>query len=120
MIFGDVPSLLDDLKATFDKKSESSFEQLMNDLTRADMLILDDIGAEYSTDWAVERLYTVINNRYNAGRPILSTSNYGKDELKRHFKGNMTGSRIVSRLVEMGEMILIGGKDRRYKNEHRS
>ena len=101
VVFGDVPSLLDTLKGTFDKNSDATIEELMDELQKVDVLVLDDIGTEYPTDWAAERLYMVVNNRYNAGKPIIVTSNYSPRKLSERFKSNITGARIVSRLCQM-------------------
>lgn len=77
VIFGDVPSLLDDLKDTFDKKNSDTLSNLTNLLCNADVLVLDDLGTENPTEWAVERIYTIVNQRYNAGdKPIIVTSNF--------------------------------------------
>ena len=115
VIFGDVPSLLDDLKSSFDRKEDdSTLDEKMRAIMAVDVLVLDDIGTEYSTPWALERLYMIINGRYNVNKPIIATSNYNAEGLKARLK-NFYGERIVSRLSEMCEPILISGKDRRYR-----
>lgn len=122
VIFGDVPSLLDDLKATFDKKNENRLEELMKTLATADMLILDDLGTESPTEWAVERLYLIVNERYNADRPVIITSNYTPAEVrarlnnpkdKKSYGESVTGDRIVSRLKQMCKGVMLKGVDRR-------
>lgn len=122
VIFGDVPSLLDDLKATFDKKNENRLEELMKSLATVDMLILDDLGTESPTEWAVERLYLIVNERYNVDRPVIVTSNYSPDEVrvrlnnpkdKKSYGESVTGDRIVSRLRQMCIGVMLKGVDRR-------
>ena len=115
LIFGDVPTILDELKNTFGGESQSTFEELMRELESTDVLILDDLGTENTTDWALERLYVIINNRYNAGKPIIVTSNYDAEGLIKRFKGGVVGKRIVSRLSEMCHTVEVGGGDRRLK-----
>lgn len=119
VIFGDVPSLLEDLKATFDK---GGTEALLDRYCDCDLLILDDIGAGKITDWSVGVLYQIINARYNADKPIIATSNYDLEGLMnaliiRDQKGNivdaLTGKRIVSRLREISFPIFLGDNDRR-------
>ena len=112
VIFGDVPSILQDLKSTFNSKDEN-LDDLMCQLKTVDMLILDDLGTEYTTDWAITQLYLIINNRYNANKPIIATTNYSPEELSRKFKETTTGKRIISRLKHMCEPVLISGNDRR-------
>ena len=116
VIFSDVPSLLDTLKGTFNKDSDATIDELMDELQRADMLVLDDIGTEYPTEWAAERLYMVINSRYNAGKPVIVTSNYAPKKLMERFKSNVTGARIVSRLCQMCAVAEIFETDFRMKD----
>ena len=119
VIFGDVPSLLDQLKGTFDQNSESTLEELMKTLSEVDVLVLDDLGTETPTEWAVERLYLIVNNRYNASKPIIVTSNYDTDTAANRLNSpknapkGVTGSRIISRLSQMCKIVKISGDDKR-------
>lgn len=121
LIFGDVPSLLDELKATFNRKQaagdvyQPSIDELMTELARVEVLVLDDIGTEYSTAWALERLYMIINNRCNEGKPIIATSNFNAETLAARFKDNVMGKRIVSRLCEVCKAVELKGYDRRLR-----
>ena len=117
VIFGDVPSLLEDIRATYNDKNEKQVEDVMNLLTNADVLVLDDIGTENLTSWAIERLYLIINGRYNANKGIILTSNYRLDELEYRYglADTKIGERIVSRLKEMCAVARIGGEDWRDK-----
>lgn len=118
VIFSDVPNLLDTLKATFDRNNDESGEKqanldtLMKDLIKVDVLVLDDIGTEKATEWAMERLYIIVNDRYNAKRPIIATSNFNAEGLENKYQ-DIKGKRIVSRISEMCKAILIRGSDRR-------
>lgn len=119
VIFGDVPTILDELKSTFSARQppegneRPTLDELMREFEKVDMLVLDDVGTQYSTEWAMERLYMLINNRYNAGKPIIATSNYNAEQMKAQLKGSVTGGRIVSRLTEMCKPVEIIGVDRR-------
>ena len=114
VIFGDVPSILDAMKSTFDSgDANSTLEKLMDELESVDVLVLDDVGTEYPTNWAAERLYIIVNQRYNAEKPIIVTSNFDAVELTRRFRENVTGKRIVSRISEMCKVIRISDGDRR-------
>ena len=119
VIFGDVPSLLADLKATFNK---GGTEALLDRYCECDLLVLDDIGAGKISDWSVGVLYQVVNARYNAGKTIIATGNYTLKRLReilsvRDERGNIvddvTGKRIVSRLSEMTYKFSLGEIDRR-------
>lgn len=48
---------------------------ILRDVTEVEVLVLDDLGAERSSDWALSMLYHVINERYNAGLTTIITSN---------------------------------------------
>lgn len=125
VIFGDVPSLLEDVKSTFTQNAtlddgfgykKSAYDAIIDELCNVDMLILDDLGAENSTEWATERIYSIVNNRYNAAKPIIATSNYDANGLMKHYKGDFRGSLIVSRFREMGKVILVDEIDRRLRS----
>ncbi len=119
VVFADVPSLLDQLKSTFNKDSDETINNLMETLSAVDLLILDDIGTESTTEWAIERLYLIVNNRYTEGKPIIATANYkleqvaGKLNRTKNSEENVTGNRIVSRLKQICKVVEIGGNDRR-------
>ena len=67
-----VPGWLDLLKSGFDS---GDFEELMDLSLKADYLIFDDLGTQKATDWAYERLFHVLNTRYNERKPVLITMN---------------------------------------------
>ena len=72
------------------------------------ILILDDIGAEKATDWAVETLFVIINDRYEKMLPTIYTSNLSLQQL-----GETLGDRIASRIAGSCALIDLGNKDRR-------
>lgn len=119
VIFGDVPILLDQLKGTFGKESEATLEELMKTLAEVDVLFLDDLGTETPTEWAVERLYLIVNSRYNAQKPLIVTSNYNPDAAARRLNRpknapeGVTGDRIISRISQMCRLVQLTGDDRR-------
>jgi DNA replication protein DnaC len=77
-------------------------------LAGADLLHIDDLGAEHRTDWVLEQLYTIINARYQDERSIIVTSNLDPLEL-----GEQLGERIVSRLEGACERLPFYGADAR-------
>lgn len=111
VFFGDVPSLLADIKATFDTKESTT--AFLKELVEADLLVLDDIGTEKVTDWSAEQLYLLINGRYNASKPTLVTSNYDFDELKALYKNDVIANRLTGRLRETTAQAFFGNTDRR-------
>ena len=65
-------------------------------------------GAEKRSDWVLEQLYALVNERYEAERSMLVTTNLGQEELERQI-----GPRTVSRLVEICGDPLLFGPDKR-------
>lgn len=88
----------------------------LSDLSKADLLIIDDIGSENTSEWGNTRLRIAIDSRYDSMLPIVITSNYSKDQLKKLLLRNvkdMTPKAIVSRLTEMTKEFKIDGEDLR-------
>lgn len=114
VVFGDVPTLLQRIKNTFNNREQST-ESIIESYVECDLLIMDDIGSGYVTDWNVGILYTIINDRYNAKRPIILTSNYDLDGLEAKLsKAEPTSAqRIVSRLRALTYAADLGQLDRR-------
>jgi DNA replication protein DnaC len=73
-----VPTLLDRLRAGIEYRG---YDDPLPELVAARLLILDDLGREKSTDWVLERLYVLVNERYNHRRPTIVTTNYTLNEL---------------------------------------
>lgn len=101
-----LPSLLSQIRNTFDSGSHS---QLLERLVAVDLLHIDDIGAEQSTPWVLEELYTIINARYEEQRSIVITTNIDDRETL----CEQITERTVSRLTEMCDELPVLGEDRR-------
>jgi DNA replication protein DnaC len=105
-----VPRLLSEIKATYDHDSDDSYMRLFRRLCAVDLLHLDDLGAERPTEWVLEQLYSIVNERWQDRRSIVVTSNLMDLEQLRAQVGNRT----VSRLLEIcDEQIPIYGDDLR-------
>lgn len=74
VFFAFVPDLLDHLRYTFSPDSRVTYDQLFEEVKRAPLLILDDLGAQSSTPWAKEKLYQLIVHRHNASLPTIVTT----------------------------------------------
>jgi DNA replication protein DnaC len=103
-----LPRLLSMLRETYDDDSEFSLSGLVDRLCAVDLLHVDDVGAEQSSSWVLEQLYTIINTRYEDGRAMVLTTNLEDDELR-----TQIGDRTVSRLDEMCDVLPVYGPDRR-------
>lgn len=120
--------------------SENSLLDLLDRLSAVDLLHVDDLGAQHTTPWRLEQLYSIVDARYQAGRPIVATTNLmpsalaeqmgrqihttvtedgdGQTSAERRVVSNdaseVVGQRIVSRLVEMcGDPLPLFGDDKR-------
>lgn len=68
-------------------------------LNRAKLLIIDDLGAERSTDYALEKVYDIVDSRYRTKLPIILTTNLSMTELKE--STDIRYTRIYDRIFEM-------------------
>lgn len=103
-----VTDLIMRIKATFAKDSEESEEGVLDHYSNCKTLILDDLGTEKPTEWAVSTLYLIVDRRYRDMRKTIITSNLSLKEIAERLD-----DRIASRLAEMCKVIQITGKDRR-------
>lgn len=76
VFFSIVPDLLDHLRAAFAPSSEMPYDELFDKVREAGVLVLDDLGAENATAWATEKLFQIINYRYNYHMPTVVTTNH--------------------------------------------
>jgi DNA replication protein DnaC len=97
VIFSPVPELLDYLRRTFAPSNELPYHDLFDRLQQAELLVLDDLGAERSTAWASEKLFQLIDYRYLVRVPTIITTN---GPLRGEAKG--LDLRIHSRLHDAG------------------
>lgn len=105
-----VMRLLAEIKDTYDSDSTGTYMSLFRRLCSVDLLHLDDLGAEKRTDWVLEQLYAIVNERWQDERSIVVTTNIvDLDELRAQI-----GARTVSRLLEIcGDPLPIMGPDLR-------
>jgi DNA replication protein DnaC len=101
-----LPGLLSQIRKTFDTGSHND---LLERLTAVDLLHIDDIGAEQTTPWVLEELYSIINSRYEEQRSVVVTTNI----LDRDTLCQQITERTVSRLTEMCEELPLLGHDHR-------
>ncbi len=105
-----LPQLLARIRRTYDGDSSGlSYLQFFERLTSVDLLQIDDLGAEKRSDWVLEQLYAIVDERYATNRALNVTTNMTVPELEEQI-----GRRTVSRLAEMCESVPMFGTDRRY------
>lgn len=104
------------IRGTFDKKGETE-QDFLEKLATIDFLFIDDFGTEMVTRndqdlWLQEKVFDVINKRYNNNRPIIFTSNYSLAEL---MKDRGVAGKTVDRITEVCEVMRLKGKSYRTK-----
>lgn len=117
VVFGTLIQLLDYIKDTY-KDSDMSDKEYLNLYSSADLLIIDDLGKEKPTEWVLEKLFLIVNNRYNNYLPIVITTNYNRNQLRERLCVNKNYSMvdsIISRLYEMCGGIEIKDEDHRMR-----
>jgi DNA replication protein DnaC len=102
-----LPRLLNEIRDTH--RAERSHVDLLDRLTAVDLLHVDDVGAERTTDWVLEELYSIVNARYEDERSMVITTNI----LDREALCEQISERTVSRLTEMCDEIPVEGQDQR-------
>jgi DNA replication protein DnaC len=107
-----LPRLLARIRRTYDAEAgEQSYLEFFERLTSVDLLHVDDLGAEKRTDWVLEQLYALVDERYESQRSIVVTTNLDQSRLEEQI-----GARTVSRLVEIcGDPLPLFGEDLRYR-----
>jgi len=89
-----VPELLDHLRSTFSPDSKISYDEFFERLKETPLLILDDFGEQSATPWAQEKLYQLINYRYNARLPMVVTTCLSLEEIEPRISSRMVDPRI--------------------------
>lgn len=105
--FVKMPKLLLQLRANFDGKGYEN-EQIIEKLSKQELLIIDDLGAEKASDWVAETIYLLIDERYGRMLPTIITSNFSLSDL-----ATRVGDRVASRITEMCRIIEINTSDKR-------
>ncbi len=74
-LFVVVPDLLDHLRSAYKPEADIGYDELFEQVRNAPVLVLDDLGTQSATPWAQEKLFQLINHRYNARLPMIVTTN---------------------------------------------
>lgn len=92
-------------------------DDLIRRMNKIDLLILDDLGAERSTDYGFERIYAVCDARYRCGKPVIYTSNLPLDTFKH--TDDIRCARIYDRVLERCYPVEFRGISRRKREARR-
>jgi DNA replication protein DnaC len=95
-LFVIVPDLLDYLRSTFAPDSPATFDERFETLRESPLLILDDFGAQSNTPWAEEKLYQLLNHRYNVQIPTVITSNCRLEDIEQRLRSRLADPALVT------------------------
>ena len=96
VLFLVVPDLLDHLRATFDPSKGIDYDERFEEIRRADLLVLDDLGTENTTPWAREKLFQIVNHRYNERIPTVVTSNHDVHAIEDRIRSRLLDQRLTT------------------------
>ena len=97
--YGSVPNIMNKLEKEHFGRNPSD-ENLLDELCECDLLILDDLGAEFSTQFTVSCIYNIINSRILSGKPTIISTNLTPNELEDKYTQRIT-SRIIGSYVSL-------------------
>ncbi len=98
VLFLNTPDLLDYLREAFAPASGSTYSERFDEIRTVPLLILDDLGTESPTNWATEKLYQILNYRYNARLPTVITTNKDLKDIDQRVASRLSDAEIVSTL----------------------
>lgn len=114
-VFYNIVDLLDTIKATYDPNNSYSDKNRLEMELNRQIFVLDDFGVQKTSSWVSDRLYALINRRYQDCKTLIITSNIKMVNL-----GNQVDNRLFSRIVAMCDEIEISGDDYRQRPRNKS
>ena len=114
-LYFDTRTLLSTIRSTYNPVTRASEADVLTRVMGADLLVLDDLGAERPTDWVEETMNLIVNTRYNDRKPTIFTTNYEDVPVADEMDSLLVrvGFRMHSRLREMCEFLEYSGPDYR-------
>lgn len=112
-LFYDVRDLLRVIRSTYNPVVRTAEMDILRPVMTAELLVLDDLGAEKPSEWVEETMNLIVNTRYNERRPTIFTTNYEDlpDEADIDTLKARVGFRLHSRLHEMCDFLEYDGGD---------
>ncbi len=111
-LFVTVPDLLDHLRASFSPEVAQSYGDRFEQVRTARLLILDDLGTENATPWALEKLFQLLNYRYMAALPTVITTNQDLDRLDPRLRSRLADTGVVEMVTILAPDFRLGGVER--------
>lgn len=113
VIFLPTTSLMAELRVAQFSEGGAEYEQRIDELINADVVIFDDVGKEKPTEWVQTQYFRIIDGRYNQKKTTSFTSNYELGTLSDRF--SEFGEAILSRLVAMTRESIVNIKASDYR-----
>ncbi|MCD8914248.1 ATP-binding protein [Staphylococcus simulans] len=107
--FMHIPMLMERIKATYNRESIETTDELVKLLSNIDLLVLDDVGVE-NTEHTLNKLFSIVDNR--TGKNNIFTTNFSDKELNQ----NMNWQRINSRMKHNSRTVRMLGDDYRERD----
>ncbi len=120
VIYGTLINLLAELRNSYEIDNNISEMEIIKLYENVDLLIIDDLGKEKPSEWGLEKLFTIINSRYENNLPVIITTNYNQNSLIKRLSINEeleTAKSIISRLYEMCYLVKIDDIDHRIQKK---
>ena len=109
VIYDSTQNIVSDFEADRFKSGYGNYESKSEKYLDCQLLIIDDLGTEFTNQFTVSALYNLLNTRQNKGLPTIISTNLSPDELARKYE-----DRIYSRIIGSGcKVLAFYGKDRR-------
>ena len=118
--YGTLINLLAEIRDSYNANNNISEIEIIKLYEKVELLIIDDLGKEKPSEWGLEKLFTIINNRYENNLPVIITTNYNQNSLIERLSLNgeiETVKSIISRLYEMCYLVKIDDVDHRIKTK---
>ena len=115
VVFENVRALLERQRALISRGESKQLDHLLDVFLEDDLVVLDDLGAERPTEFAVETIALIVEHLHAQDVPLVVTSNYSPSALAKRLGRDdpVVGQRIVSRLIEDSEKIELDRRDLR-------
>jgi DNA replication protein DnaC len=106
--------LLERIKQTYNDSGQTAEATILSIYKKVPLLVIDDIGKEQPTEWAISTIYNIINSRYEAYMPLIITTNYDDRQLIKRMTpidgDNTTADATIDRIREMCGGIIMSGQ----------
>ena len=115
-LFVTVPDLLDHLRGAYAPGAVEGYGDRFDHVRTAPLLILDDLGTENATPWALEKLFQLLNHRYMARLPTVITTNHELERMDPRLRSRLADPELVEMVTILASDYRLGGVEREASN----